>query len=74
LEFDTPQALLSDENSQFSSLVEQTGSGEAEHLRSIATGIKSNEQENEETVIDNEMFLEDGNETDPLLISLHSVI
>jgi hypothetical protein len=48
LEFDTPQALLSDVNSQLSSLVEQTGGAEAEHLRLLAnvasTKIKSNDQ------------------------------
>ncbi len=36
MEFDTPQTLLSDGNSQFSSLVEQAGGAEAEHLRLLA--------------------------------------
>ncbi len=74
MEFDTPQALLLDRNSQFSSLVKQTGSGEAEHLRLKANGVKSNGQENEETVVYDEMSVEDGSETDPLLTSLHPVI
>jgi len=67
LEFDTPQALLSDVNSQFSSLVEQTGLAEAGHLRMIANGGKSNSQQNEETVIYNETVLEDDSETDSLI-------
>jgi hypothetical protein len=74
LEFDTPQALLSDTNSQFSSLVKQTGSGEAEHLRLKANGVKSNGRENEKTVVYDEMPVEDDSETDPLLTSLHPVI
>ena len=36
LEFDTPDVLLSDSESQFSTLVEQTGVAEAEHLRALA--------------------------------------
>ncbi len=67
MEFDTPQPLLSDAKSQFSSLVKQTGSGEAAHLRLIASGVKSNGQENDETVIDNEMSLDDDSETDSFI-------
>ncbi len=36
LEFDSPYALLSYSNSHFTSLVDQIGSAEAEHLRSLA--------------------------------------
>ncbi len=67
MEFDTPQALLSDANSQFSSFVKQTGSGEAEYLRSIVNGANSNDPQYEETAISNEMLLDDGSETDSLL-------
>jgi hypothetical protein len=74
LEFDTPQALLSNVDSQFSSLVKQTGLAEAGHLRMIANGTKSNGQQNEETVIYNEKSLEDASETDPLLTSPYVVI
>ncbi len=61
---------MSDANSQFSILVKQTGSGEAEHLRLKANGVKSNRQENEETVIDNEMPLDDDSETDSFIRSV----
>jgi hypothetical protein len=50
--------------------VKQTGSGEAEHLRLKANGVKSNRQENEETVIDNEMPLDDDSETDSFIRSV----
>jgi len=59
--------LLSDAKSQFSSLVEQTGPGEAEHLRLIASGVKFNDQENDKTVIDYEMSLDDDSETDSFI-------
>jgi hypothetical protein len=48
LEFDTPQALLLDADSQFSSLVEQTGAAEADYLRLLASvplsKVKSNDR------------------------------
>ncbi len=67
MEFDTPQMLLSDANSHFSSLVDQTGAGEAEHLRILVNDAESNAQENHEIVIDNENSLEDISETDSLI-------
>ncbi|CAF2155986.1 unnamed protein product, partial [Rotaria magnacalcarata] len=36
VEFDTPETLLSDVQSHFAILVEQTGTNEAEYLRTIA--------------------------------------
>jgi ATP-binding cassette subfamily C (CFTR/MRP) protein 1 len=48
LEFDSPHVLLSQYESQFSSLVEQTGVAEAKHLRMLANvasrKLKSKEQ------------------------------
>ena len=35
LEFDAPNILLSDSNSQFASLLKQTGPAEAEYLRTL---------------------------------------
>jgi hypothetical protein len=36
VEFDKPEVLLSNGDSHFASLVEQTGSAEAEHLHTLA--------------------------------------
>ena len=36
LEFDAPDVLLSDSESEFSTLVKQTGVAEAEHIRALA--------------------------------------
>jgi len=69
LEFDSPQSLLSNGDSQFSSLVQQTGLDEAEHLRMLANVSKTNAHRNEEVVICNEKSLEDYIETDPLISS-----
>jgi hypothetical protein len=70
LECDTPQSLLSNANSQFSLLVEQTGSHEADHLRILANVPKSNAEQNREIVICNENSLADDIETNPLLMSV----
>jgi hypothetical protein len=67
LEFDTPQVLLSDANSQLSSLVDQAGVAEAEHLRMLVNDAESNAQENHEIVIDNENSFENISETDSLI-------
>ena len=75
LEFDSPQSLLSDENSQFSSLVRQAGSSEAEYLRMLVNVTKSNGKQTQEIVIhDDGNALEQDNETDPLLSSNKIVI
>ncbi len=74
MEFDTPEALLSDANSEFSSLVEQTGVAESGHLRLLANGDKSNAQQNQETISYDETALEDTSETDPFLTSIETVI
>ncbi len=48
LEFDSPDVLLSNSESQFASLVDQSGAGEAEHLRMLASTaskkVKSTDQ------------------------------
>jgi hypothetical protein len=41
LEFDTPAALLKNDRSEFSMLVKQTGTAEAEHLRMMADNVAS---------------------------------
>ena len=69
LEFDAPDVLLSDNTSQFSSLVEQTGAAEAAHLRELAkttsTDIKTANHELNENKED-DLEVETG-ENDPLL-------
>jgi hypothetical protein len=70
LEFDTPQALLFDANSQFTSLVKQSGSSEAEHLRRLANVSKTGAQQRQEIVAADEKFLEYVSETEPFLTSI----
>ena len=36
LEFDSPYALLCNSDSEFTSLIDQTGAAESEHLRTLA--------------------------------------
>ena len=69
LEFDTPQVLLSDMNSQFCSLVQQTGIAEAEHLRMLANIVKSEVKHNARKDNENEFddALHNDNENDPLI-------
>ncbi|CAF3989329.1 unnamed protein product [Rotaria sp. Silwood2] len=73
LEFDTPRGLLSNINSQFSSFVKQTGPAEAEHLRTLATNIKFNTENNQEIFSNNETSLGHDHETVPLISSLISI-
>ena len=75
LEFETPRTLLADATSQFSSLVNQTGVAEAEHLRMLINNAKSNsQQQDHEIVIHNEESLGDANETVPFLTSIPAMI
>ena len=53
LEFDSPDILLSDPNSQFSSLVEQTGASEAEHLRTLANAVAAKSKSNSHQLTNN---------------------
>jgi ABC-type proline/glycine betaine transport system ATPase subunit len=66
IEYDTPSVLLSNSNSYFVSMVEQTGPAEAEHLRILAnrTTLKMNEK-NQERTEDDELV---SSENDPLLV------
>ncbi|CAF2965891.1 unnamed protein product [Rotaria sp. Silwood2] len=67
LEFDTPQALLSNSKSHFTTLIEQTGSAEAQYLRTLVNTQGRNTRCNTLNVdIDEELPL-DSNENDPLL-------
>jgi len=70
LEFDTPQALLSDVNSQLSSLVEQTGGAEAEHLRLLANVASTKMKSNDQKLIDNQddNLKSDSGENEPLIV------
>jgi hypothetical protein len=69
LEFDSPDVLLSDSESQFSSLVNQAGVAEAEHLRMLASAaskkLKSTDQKLDNHQ-DDDLALEAG-ENDPLI-------
>ena len=60
-EFDTPSVLLSNPNSYFVSMVEQTGPAEAEYLRNLANQLKSE-------IIPDDEWTSTANETDPLLV------
>ena len=70
LEFDSPHVLLSQYQSQFTSLVEQTGVAEAEHLRMLANvasrKLKSNKQNLD--VYNNDLLPPQCGENDPLIV------
>ncbi|CAF1498167.1 unnamed protein product, partial [Adineta steineri] len=69
LEFDSPASLLCDVNSQFSSLVSQSGVGEGEYLRMLANIRKSTVQQIED-VNSTEKSLIDDSEDVALLTSI----
>lgn len=52
MEFDSPQILLTNSESQFASLVEQTGAAEAEYLRAMANVPSSKLESNNQQVND----------------------
>jgi hypothetical protein len=69
LGFDSPDVLLSDSESQFASLVDQTGAGEAEHLRMLANAASKKVKLTDEPLgdhQDDELTLE-AEENDPLI-------
>ena len=66
LEFETPEVLLSNARSHFSSLVDQSGVGEAEHLRMLVKNVKKYQQEEEGGIV-NDTTKEEPDETDSLL-------
>ncbi len=69
LEFDSPHTLLSDTESEFTSLVAQTGVAEAEHLRLLANTTSSKVKSNDLklNVTDDELQ-EDNTENAPLIV------
>ncbi|CAF1162569.1 unnamed protein product [Adineta ricciae] len=73
LEFDVPSVLLARPTSEFSLLVQQTGSIEAEHLRSLAKAAFDSSKSKSNGIDLSEEPPESNNENDPLLSS-HSKI
>jgi len=69
LEFDSPYVLLSNSESQFASLVEQTGAAEAEHLRLLASTASSKLKSNNQKLNDDkgDELPSDDTENDPLI-------
>ncbi len=69
MEFDSPYVLLSNSESQFSSLVEQTGAAEGEHLRLLASTASSKLKSNNQKLNDDkgDELPSDGTENDPLI-------
>ncbi|XP_057833257.2 ABC transporter C family member 2 [Cryptomeria japonica] len=53
LEFDTPENLLSDEESAFSKMVRSTGSANAQYLRNIALGVRDTGEQFENKAFEN---------------------
>jgi hypothetical protein len=70
LECASPHVLLCDSNSHFSSLVKQTGSAEAEHLRVLANSTRSTAIQKEQSRTSEEELLLDGNESDPFILCI----
>ena len=68
LEFDSPSVLLSNPNSSFVSLVDQTGPAEAEHLRTLANRMVSKMKKKKQETIVYDEFISSANESDPLLV------
>ncbi len=70
LEFDSPNALLSDSESHFSSLVQQTGPREATHLRMLAKNASSKMKSTDQKLNDNKEddLSSDMTEQDPLIV------
>ncbi len=70
LEFDSPDVLLSDSESQFASLVDQSGAGEAEHLRMLASTASKKVKSTDQPLgdhQDDELPLQ-SEENDPLIV------
>ena len=62
LEFDSPTNLLSNSDSYFVSLVEQTGPAEAEYLRTLAQRLEIKTKE-----IQPDTIVDEASENDPLI-------
>ncbi|CAF4007599.1 unnamed protein product, partial [Adineta steineri] len=69
VEFDTPSSLLANSNSYFTSLVEQTGSNEAEYLRTLANRTNTKTKfVIQKTIIDDDDIIPIMKDSDPLLM------
>ncbi|CAF4344642.1 unnamed protein product, partial [Adineta steineri] len=69
LEFDTPSSLLANSDSYFVSLVEQTGSNEAEYLRTLANRTNTKTKSvTQKSISDDDDITPIMNENDPLLV------
>ncbi len=73
LEFDAPTVLLSNPTSQFALLVEQTGPGEAEYLRTLANAATTSAKVKRDQVSFSNDLPESNNENDPLLSSHNKI-
>ena len=67
IELDSPEVLLSNNHSDFASLVEQTGAAEAEYLRTLAKSTESYTKQRRDVYTLNEEPVLESNETDPLV-------
>ncbi|CAF0930502.1 unnamed protein product [Adineta steineri] len=68
VEFDTPSSLLANSNSYFTSLVQQTGSNEAEYLRTLANRTNMNTKSVAQKTTTDDDIIPIMNESDPLLM------
>ncbi len=75
MEFDSSYTLLCDSQSQFASLVEQTGAAEARHLRSLAKDASLRKRLHDQLLDNdnNDELAVDGGENDPLILQNYSV-
>ena len=68
LEFDAPSALLANPHSYFVSLVEQTGTSEAEYLRTLANGVDVKMRLEAPSADADDQIVLESSERDPLLV------
>ncbi|CAF4026024.1 unnamed protein product [Adineta steineri] len=69
VEFDTPSSLLANSNSYFTSLVQQTGSNEAEYLRTLANQTNTKTKfVIQKTIMDDDDIIPIMKDSDPLLM------
>jgi hypothetical protein len=70
LEFESPDVLLSNDESELSLLVKQTGSAEAEHLRMMARLAADRVFTSTHTfsIAEDDQLVKDAEEQDPLIL------
>ncbi|CAF3840294.1 unnamed protein product, partial [Rotaria sp. Silwood1] len=68
LEFDSPHVLLSNPESEFTSLVNQTGAAEAKYLRDLANDASLKVKVNDKNLNDDNDLSSEAEENDPLVI------